>query len=219
MKFLGTIVFACMLCMSTVSAHAVSLVDSVLIPKESEWQYAFKPGYVYRDTAMQLGYNFVDWQNLDWETGQAGFGKNQPTNPVRYTFATEWVHPSSLLLQKTISYNEHAAQMGTPYEVGSIAIEGYADETYTMFINGYKVSADYTWGAFSSTIGADALRGIWNQYGDNLIQIIVTDRGEPSFFDMKLTAQTAATPIPAAVWLFGSGLAGLVAVRRRLLTN
>ena len=33
--------------------------------------------------------------------------------------------------------------------------------------------------------------------------------------DVSLTATPAAVPIPAAVWLFGSGLAGLVGVARR----
>lgn len=34
-------------------------------------------------------------------------------------------------------------------------------------------------------------------------------------YDITLKATTAATPVPAAVWLFGSGLAGLVASRRQ----
>ena len=120
-----------------------------------------------------------------------------------------------LLLQKTISHSEQIAKLGATPEILGFTLEGYSDETYTMFINGHKVAANYTWGNFSSTLGAGVLRGIWDLHGDNVIQIIVTDRGAPSFFDMKMTAQTAATPIPAAVWLLSSGLAGIIAVRRR----
>ena len=73
-----------------------------------------------------------------------------------------------------------------------------------------------SWTSFSQvvTLGPDVTEGISLE----LVAICGGVAGCQSniFWDnVSITADIAAVPVPAAVWLFGSGLLGLVGVARR----
>jgi hypothetical protein len=55
--------------------------------------------------------------------------------------------------------------------------------------------------------------------GDNLSfgfgAVSTENNGSGIFYDNLVFAEVAPVPVPAAVWLFGSGLLGLVGVARR----
>ena len=52
--------------------------------------------------------------------------------------------------------------------------------------------------------------------GTHFLQIILEDHGTTNGYDVLITADTfiPAVPVPAAVWLFGSGLLGLIGLAR-----
>ena len=65
---------------------------------------------------------------------------------------------------------------------------------------------------FSGTTGPDVSGGVTLQLG------ATTGGGDGSFADVfydNIVIDVAAVPVPAAVWLFGSGLIGLVGVARK----
>ena len=55
--------------------------------------------------------------------------------------------------------------------------------------------------------------------GDNLsfgfVATATGNNGSGNFYDNLVFAEVSQVPVPAAVWLFGSGLIGLISVARR----
>jgi len=69
----------------------------------------------------------------------------------------------------------------------------------------------YTW---NTNLGADVSGGVTLQLKASCGP--VDGCGVDAFFDnITITTDVSAVPVPAAVWLFGSGLVGLVGVARR----
>ena len=81
-----------------------------------------------------------------------------------------------------------------------------------MIQDGAEVS-DWT------VMSVSAIAPAGTQSAQVLLLHVLTDdtlnNGAIYWDDVSLTATPAAVPVPAAVWLFGSGLAGLVGVARR----
>lgn len=74
----------------------------------------------------------------------------------------------------------------------------------------------------ASGTGADHVSGQW-VLGPGLYTLIYggnpsLDLGQTGFHSFSATLSTAPVPVPAALWLFGSGLAGLVGLARRRMT-
>ena len=72
----------------------------------------------------------------------------------------------------------------------------------TAFMNNSNVVVDFT-------DGVVALCGWWN-YGN-----CIADEGDAPYAQVDYTYEVSSVPVPAAVWLFGSALLGLVGVARR----
>lgn len=70
----------------------------------------------------------------------------------------------------------------------------------------------FTWGSYS-TLEDMLNNGIFELLFSNLGYV---DDGELDVYAVTVTALGTPTPIPGAVWLFGSGLVGLVGIRRRM---
>jgi len=122
---------------------------------------------------------------------------NLPTNRI-YSSTEQTasaVYPNSLT-----DYNPMTA-------LQSISVSGLnltAGTSYLLVVAASQPTSDVVWWQ-SSTVGTTdrLLGGTWSVYS--------TQAYEPAF---KISGQTSPVPIPAAVWLLGSGLISLFGVRR-----
>lgn len=117
----------------------------------------------------------------------------------------------------TINGNDWASYV--PFDFGT--------QLFVELVDGilYSVGADYTYTRGNDFIGESnflnfsfvndvvpgeySLFGYWEQ-GESYLGQRSTE-----FVQVAGTLATSATPIPAAIWLLGSGLVGLVGIRRR----
>lgn len=76
-------------------------------------------------------------------------------------------------------------------------------------------ASTFSLGLFGDALGATPLVNVSNpNYAGTAIAINLNDNGTSSV--TQYAPQASATPIPAAVYLFGSGLMGLVGIRRKM---
>ena len=126
-----------------------------------------------------------------------GFGQNYGGDPL--------LNVSSLLLQIAF-FDANGLPAGT--EAG-----GNASQGFNLFD--------------SNAVDANTPQDVWTAMGvgtaaapDNTAEVRfivlgLAGSGGAGFFDSMSAEQVPAIPVPAAVWLFGSGLLGLVGVARR----
>ena len=91
----------------------------------------------------------------------------------------------------------------------------------------YDYSETTLWQGFSNgqliaSTTTNAADTLWNFLGFvNLDKVAVTMTGywnDPSFDNLTYQSSVSAVPVPAAVWLFGSGIAGLIGASKRKKT-
>lgn len=63
--------------------------------------------------------------------------------------------------------------------------------------------------------GLFAIGGYLSTIDSTNQEVLFSGTGGPDFFKSVLTIETTIVPVPAAAWLFGSGLIGLIGVARR----
>ncbi len=120
-----------------------------------------------------------------------GFFQNPPS------FTLSMINPFSL--QSFSAANLFGSNTG-----GDVRVDGFQGGAMAAFTQTFHTLGSRQWSLFSFTG--------WN----NLTSVKVTATSNfLGLDDITVNAPTAATPVPAAVWLFGSGLAGLVASRRK----
>jgi hypothetical protein len=125
-----------------------------------------------------------------------GSSSNLPTNKI-YS-STE--QTASVVYPNSISgYNPMAA-------LQTISVSGLnltAGNSYLLVVSASNPYSDVVW--YTSTPGTTdrLLSGTWSVYS--------TSAYAPAF---KISGDTSPVPIPAAVWLLGSGLTGLIGIRR-----
>ncbi len=89
--------------------------------------------------------------------------------------------------------------------------------TFVTFLSALTSIATWTVDGNALTLvsaGQTQLMGAYLAAGTHILELGDITSLAGGHYDITVTA-TAATPVPAAVWLFGSGLAGLVASRRK----
>jgi hypothetical protein len=125
----------------------------------------------------------------------------------------------------------HAATFSETFSANAgsvLSLEVWADNTAAVVIDGLTVfNANFTSDAYCADgpIGCEAgepgiINYIFQDAGEHTLSIDVYQGG--SFdappgnpFGLLYTGSLTAVPIPAAVWLFGSGLLGLIGMARR----
>ena len=125
-----------------------------------------------------------------------------------YTVLTAWD-------ANTVTWNTAGAgTWNTPGLTSGIDYSAIAVDTGAILGNGYQTE----WTGLGSTLqswldGATVNNGLFFAYSGSLLDL--PEFTATSNVVWTIDAQVSAVPVPAAAWLFGSGLLGLVGVARR----
>jgi hypothetical protein len=97
--------------------------------------------------------------------------------------------------------------------ITSASLRGGVDDDAAVYVNGTMVINDMN--GHANSFGPVDIAPYLHS-GTNLIAVQAIDLGGGHALAIQADINTTPTPIPAAAWLFGSGLMGLAGVRRRV---
>ncbi|MGB5438653.1 MAG: VPLPA-CTERM sorting domain-containing protein [Gammaproteobacteria bacterium] len=172
-------------------------------PGKSKLSYKGKSskGGIYLNDIPELGASVhIDKGEVKVKKGKITIKGLDPLNPVKgskkVTLVTAYYNENSLTAA-------NIAKAGTPLDT-SYGTGGPASLPYDLFgVSTFGIECPQ-WD-FCTSMESFYVMGSFKEKGS---------KGKFSWKDKKATAVTTI-PVPAAVWLFGSGLIGLVAVARR----
>jgi len=144
---------------------------------------------------------------MDWWGAQAWIGY---LNKTSYNGYNNWALPTTV--SATSGYNQTGSQMGELFynELGGVAYSSIStthNANYNLFTN---VQSSVYWSGSESAYHYDA----WYFDTSNGSQYY-RNKGLQLYAWAVHPGDVAAVPLPAAFWLFGSGLMGLLGLRRR----
>lgn len=167
------------------------------------WSVSSKPEPTWSSYA---NFNTINDSSLVWSSGQAAFGSTYKPGGLNHTIKTNWEAGTDLALKKTIDASGIT---------GKATLNVAADNGFIIYLNGKELERANA--ELYTTIDPwEYIYTIDLLDGNNTFAILAEDHGGATYFDMQLTANVNPVPVPAAVWLLGSGLAGLVTVRRKI---
>lgn len=103
---------------------------------------------------------------------------------------------------------------GSAYGAATLTAAGVNDSLINVNLTGANVFTDID-SSMASLDGLFAIGGYLSTIDSGNIEFLFNGTGGTNFFKSVLTIETTIVPVPAAVWLFGSGLIGLIGVARR----
>ena len=188
--------------------------STVLVNQADTWQYNVLMG---SDGPLDLwgtggsnwatvNYGTVPWVLLLWANGQGAFGNRTQSQGAPTNYNTWWAVNTDLALQKPFLVNG---------SLSNIVLNVASDNGFVIFINQVQVAKDNQDGGTSIWEYKYTLNPSYFINGWNFIQVLAEDHGGGTYFDMKLSADVTPVPDPPTVWLLGSGLLGLVGIRKK----
>lgn len=163
-------------------------------------------GSTSNDTVMDADppANYYDtWQvNIDNAGGMNNwaFYEKEENNSFKDSDGNEVNPPGNDHDGNTSGIGFESTTIGDPFDTGTFSIDNATDPFLIVLKDGK--SNLYQWYYFEGLSGS--LNGTWND--------IVFD---PKALSHMTVYTKTVVPVPAAVWLFGSGLLGLVGIARR----
>jgi hypothetical protein len=159
----------------------------------------------------------ITWQNAaNWASNLSYY------DSVRSVTYTDWRLPTTLYPDPTCQYNDVSdtynyctgSEMGHLFymELGGVAGQSIAaahNSNYNLFQN---FNSSFYWSGTEYNLGAGV--GAWVFFFHNGLQA-ATNKININYALAVRPGDVAAVPLPAAVWLFGSGLLGLIGMARR----
>ena len=103
---------------------------------------------------------------------------------------------------------------GSAYGAATLTAAGGIDSLINVNLTGANVFTDID-SSLASLDGLFAIGGYLSTIDSGNTEVLFNGTGGTDFFKSVLTIETTIVPVPAAVWLFGSGLIGLIGVARR----
>ena len=161
---------------------------------------------------------------------QDGYGGMPPYQGFNFSTTLHWI---DLVDSPSWNYGAHSGDFGMINNYGGVGTITEANNSDFTFDGLWAKS----WGLAPDSGGADSLFGSISGYNDGslvwqvstglngsyefygaqvgLIDKLLLDFGDVYIVDDLSLNGVSAVPIPAAVWLFGSGLLGLIGVAKR----
>lgn len=179
--------------------------DAILAPGHT-WEYTFADPTAVSTWATSTG---------GWTTGPAPFG-NYTTgsyDPAGYFSWKTWWEVDAVVENGDDLWVRTKIDL-TGYNLATISWDLGVDNGFKLYANGVLVSQangegyTYRW-EYSGDFSAVSLNS-----GLNVFAVALEDHGGLTAFDMQITG--SPVPVPPAILLLGSGLLGLLTVRRRL---
>lgn len=147
---------------------------------------------------------------VDQDAGTWGVSSTMPF------YGLTWTASNGQLITTAGSYALDTASGTVVAGTGVVAADGMMN--FNVGAGQVAGTIDFAWGA---TTGIRVVN-VWNVNGDGSLTAAAIPGMEngpfPGFnaaFDLTSAGLISAVPVPAAVWLFGSGLLGLAGVARR----
>ena len=187
----------------------VSLASVTILEQQSVWNYNVTPTNFGQNGLASVDYAGFQSEYVGNLVGQAAFGNaTVPGFPPN----TAWTVGTDLALQQIVNIG------GTVN--GDVTLNLAVDNGAKVFVNGTEVFFADAGGFTSIWEYSQSVAGNLFLVGMNEISVLTSDYGGLTYFDMELVAADGITPIPvpAAAWLFGSALLGLVGYSRKKST-
>lgn len=188
-------------------------------------------GFVLANGSQDNHYVLSSYTLTNYSSDLVGSGKSTvvtyPGAWVSPTSGSGWIapqfHADGLTSDPvgTYDYKLTFSLAGLNPSTASISGQWAADNSAVLLLNGNKI-AEKTGEYGFSCLATFSQTGSYFVKGNNTLEFIVSNwngnagYGNPSgLLVTGLTGTANPVPIPAAVWLFGSGLFGLVGIRRK----
>jgi len=184
--------------------------------------------FVSNVNAANVEYNSqLDLNNLQYTAEINGTSINAAADIVRFDLGTGWAGEMEILLG-TSNYSDITTALGFTLTTDPNDVLFANPDTFLQLVNSTTSTTDffnanvngwvfYAWGSSFITAGGitDLTGGLTTALefdpNTNYYAFVAGGSAAPVIVDVNLTVNSLnAVPVPAAIWLFGSGLLGLL---------
>lgn len=185
--------------------NLVSTIINTIVSISDTPNYYDTPTGSYSGTHTLTTNDFRDNGLVSWFGAQAYV---RYLNTINYAGSNQWALPTAGA-NPQFGYNQTGGQFGQLFynELGGAA-RGAIPNT-ANFTN------EQAYAYWLGTEYAPSPNGAWDFYTDRGFQYYIAYKNYPLYAWAVSPGQVSAVPVPGAVWLFGTGLLGLIGLKRR----